>query len=444
MTLKTRIGPAAIAAALGLAGFAHAGAAQAAVPTCLDVIAAQSTPPTHVIYGAGGSAITPTLAAVAYALSQASPPLIVFYSDPGAQSGFEAFRDHKAGTSTAPFKYWITADALTAAAPPTCTAVDTVNGQAIDFGTTGGSLSLFGDTLPDGVAQFTGPAQGVNIVVPPGSTQTKISAEALFFVYGFGDASQYAGASDPVPWTNPLYIFQRKSTAFVQQFIRGTIKTLGGTAANFPATFVGTQTAVNASDKKDSNQGTVDSLIYAAGQGFAENGIGFTSGPTADKNRPSGVHTLAYQHVGQNAAYWPDSGPDAFDKINIRTGQYYLWDVNLFFAKVSGSNLNATIDDISNGDVKNFIGYFSGAIAPPADADVNRAIVTTGSIPLCAMRVQRASDFAGLSCYAPSVPCGCYFESIATKTDTCDTCDADVDCTKPGASKCHYGFCEAY
>ena len=439
MAWKTRIGPTAIALALGLAGFAHPGVALAV--TCADVITQNSL--THVIYGAGGSAITPTLAKVAYTLSQANPPIIVFYADPGAQTGFEQFRDSKAGTAASPFKYWITADAVTAAAPPTCTATDTIAGQAIDFGTTGGSLSLFGDTLPDGVGQFTGPAQGVNVIVPKDSTETSISAEALFFVYGFGDASQYGAATSPVPWTDPAYIIQRKSTSFVQQFIRGAIQTLGGTAASFPATFVGTQTAVHASDGKDSNQGTVDSVVYAATQGHAQNGIGFTSGPTADKNRAT-VHTLAYQHIGQTAGYWPDSTPDAFDKINIRTGQYYLWDVNLFFTKVSGSNVKPTIDQITNADVKNFVGYFSGALPPPADADVNRAIVETGSIPLCAMQVQRESDFSGLSCYAPAVPCGCYFESIATKADTCDACTSDDQCTKAGAPKCHFGFCEAY
>lgn len=442
MAFKTRIGPIAASSAVCLLASLHAGAAHAAVPTCQSVIDAGQLK--HVVFGAGGSAITPTLAKVAYVLSQANPPITVFYSDPGAQTGFENFRDGKAGTAAAPFKYWLNAADVTAAAPPTCTATDTIAGQAIDFGTTGGTLSLFGDTLPDGVGQFVGPAQGVNIIVPKDSTETSISAEALFFVYGFGtDQGQYEGATSKIPWVDPLYIIQRKSTSFVQQFIRGTVQTLGGTAANFPATFVGTQTAVHASDGKDSNQGTVDSVVYAASQGKAQAGIGFTSGPTADKNR-SVVHTLAYQHIGQTAGYWPDSTPDAFDKINIRTGQYYLWDVNLFFAKVTGSNAHATVDQITNPDVKTLIGYFTGDLTPPADADVNGAIVQTGSIPLCAMQVQRDGDFGALSCYAPATPCGCYFESIATKTTSCDACKADADCKKPGATACHYGFCEAY
>jgi hypothetical protein len=87
---------------------------------------------------------------------------------------------------------------------------------------------------------------------------------------------------------------------------------------------------------------------------------------------------------------------------------------------------------------------------------VTKAVIDTGSIPLCAMQVQRESDFTGLSCYAPAEPCGCFFESIATKTTTCEACAKDSECS--GATpKCHLyefhddqgalnnaGFCEAY
>ena len=94
---------------------------------------------------------------------------------------------------------------------------------------------------------------------------------------------------------------------------------------------------------KDDNQGTVDSLVWAASQSHAQDAIGFTSGPTADKNRAV-VHTLAYQHAGQTAAYWPDSTPESFDKLNIRNGQYFLWDTNQFFTKITGSNAKPKLE----------------------------------------------------------------------------------------------------
>ena len=442
MLLNTRIGPTAVAAALGLASLAGAGSAHAV--TCSAVITANNL--THVIYGSGGSAITATLAKVAYVLSKANPPIFVFYQDAGgAQVGYQSFKNGTGGTTARPFKYWLNAADVTGTAP-TCTADVPGTGQAVDFATTGGTLALFaGETLAADTGVFAGPTQGVNVIVPKDSTETAVSAEALYYVYGFADKlGQLTGATNVIPWTTKDYIFQRASTSFVQQFLRGAIQSLGGEATNFPADFgnASTPTLLHSASGKDDNQGTVDSLVWAASQNHAQDAIGFTSGPTADKNRAS-VHTLAYQHAGQTAAYWPDSTPEAFDKINIRNGHYFLWDTNQFFTKVTGSNVNPTLNQIVNPDVKAFIGYFSGQLPSPADADVTGAIITTGSIPLCAMQVARSSDFAGLSCSAPETPCGCYFESIATGSPTCDACDTDAQCSR-SAPKCHFGFCEAY
>lgn len=440
MAWKTKIRPAALSAALGLATLAGAGSAHAV--TCSTVVSTNSL--THVIYGAGGSAITPTLAKVAYLLSKANPPITVFYQDAtGAQGGYDSFKAGTGGKTAAPFKYWLTATDVTGTAP-TCTADDPLVGRALDFATTGGTLALFeGETQDADVGAFSGPAQGINVIVPKASSETSISAEALFYVYGFGNNSQYTGATSPVPWVTKEYIFQRSSTAFVQQFVRGAIRSLGGNAGSFPADFTATtKTTTCSSDGKDTNQGTVDCLVKAAGASHAQEAIGFTSGPTADKNVAT-IKTLAYQHKGQTTGYLPDSQPGVFDKANIRNGRYFLWDVNQFFTKITGSNVSPKLSQVSNADVKNFIGYFSGDLTPPADADVNRAIVETGSIPLCAMSVQRSSDFTGLSCYAPTDPCNCYFESIATGATSCDACNSDAQCGGD-SPKCHYGFCEAY
>ena len=443
MALNTRIGPTAVAAALGLAALAGAGSAQAI--TCSAVVDSLPAPlKDHVIYGSGGSAITPTLSKVAYVLSQSSTPIFVFYQDGGgAGAGYASFTQGTGGTTARPFRYWLTA-ADVASNTLTCTA-DVATGRAVDFATTGGTLALFDNlTLAADTGVFTGPTQGVNVIVPKDSTETSISTEALFFVYGFGDASQLGGATSVIPWTTKAHIFRRAPTAFVQQFLRGAIRTLGDKATNFPTDFPAATASL-----PDTNQGSVDNVVAAAGLGFAQETIGFTSGPTADKNRLN-VHTLAYQHTGQEYAYLPDSTPEAFDKINIRNGHYFLWDTNQFFTKVTGSNANPTLAQIVNPDVKAFIGYFSGELASPTvpaevgghDA-VTEAIIQTGSIPQCAMQVKRASDFTGLSCYAPSTPCGHFFDLIATKAATGDACTSNAQCS--GAEpKCHFNFCEAY
>ncbi|MET0793038.1 MAG: dickkopf-related protein [Polyangiaceae bacterium] len=435
MALNTRIGPTAIAAALGLAALASVGSAHAL--TCTEVIAGlPAATQAHVIYGSGGSAITPTLSRVAYVLSKQNPPVFVFYQDGGgAAAGYQSFTGSTGGTTARPFRYWIT-EADVTANNLTCTADVPATGRAVDFATTGGTLALFdGLTLADDVGVFTGPTQGVNIIVPWDASERSISAEALYYVYGFADnTTNFTGVSNPVKWASP-YVYRRSATAFVQQFLVGAIRTLGGNAGTFPAGF-----PVAAASSPDTNQGSVDNVIAAAAAGFTEQAIGFTSGPTADKNRGTGkVHTLAYKHTGQTEAYWPDSSVSAFDKINIRNGHYFLWDTNQFFTKITGSNANPTLSQIVKDDVKTFIGYFSGQVK---SLDVTKAIIDTGSIPQCAMQVQRSTDFTGLSCYAPTDPCGCYFESITSNSAACDSCTKDSECS--GSSTCHFGFCEAY
>ncbi len=437
MALNTRIGPTALAAALGLAALGSAGAAHADDTLCSDVKTSvlANSPNTHFIFGSGGSAITPTLAKVAYVLSQsADQPIFVFYQDGGgAAAGYGAFVGQSGGKSSNKFKYWKVATDVTGTTP-TCVADDANAGGPVDFATTGGSLALFGLTAAADVGTFRGPTQGINVIVPKAVTDpSSISTEALYFVYGFSN-DQYGDATSPVPWTDPAYIYKRDDSAFVQQFLRGAISTLGGNATNFVGFGAATLSSPN------TNQGSVDKVAAATAAGHAQAAIGFTSGPTADKNRAV-VNTLAYQHTGQDTGYWPDSSPDAFDKINIRNGHYFLWDTNLFFTKLSrGSNAHATLDQIANPDVQAFIGFFTGQTP---STDVTNAIITTGSIPQCAMQVTRASDFAGLSCYAPATPCGHYYESIATGTESGTACTKDADCGD-AEPKCHFNYCEAY
>jgi len=433
MALNTRIGPTAAAAALGLAALAGAGSAKAV--TCSSVVATlPEAVKTHVIYGSGGSAITPTLAKVAYVISQSTTPVFVFYQDgKGAGTGLATFKAGNGGITGNQFKYWLTAADTDSTAPPTCTADNPDAGRPVDFATTGGTSALFGVTLDADVGVFTGPTQGINIIVPYASTETSISTEALYYVYGFSDATKLGGAQSIIPWTNKDYIFKRGATAFVQQFLRGAISTLG---VNFPGDF-----GIAKPSSPDTNQGSIDNVIAAAAAGHTQEAIGFTSGPNAQRSYGAGkIHTLAYQHTGQDAAYWPDSTDGAKDKINIRNGHYFLWDTNQFFTKLTAPSANPTLAQIVNPDVATFIGLFTGQVQ---SFDVTKAIIDTGSIPQCAMQVTRSSDFTGLACAAPPTPCGHYFDQIATGAQTGTACEDDSKCGKD-EPKCHFKFCEAY
>src|SRR5450432_4467246 len=192
MAFKTRLGPitGGLAAAAALA--CVAGTARAADCDTLTL--------PHHVYGAGGSAITATLQALAPLLETLPNPddqISIFYSDTDACTGYQAFLDN---SETATFKYW---DPATPTTTSTCTAG--VTAHKLDFSTMANLPSLCGKALPAGVLDQQGPAQGLNILAPKGSQQNVISAEALALIYGAGHNT----ASTVEPWTNPLYVFTR-------------------------------------------------------------------------------------------------------------------------------------------------------------------------------------------------------------------------------------------
>ena len=60
------------------------------------------------------------------------------------------------------------------------------------------------------------------------------------------------------------------------------------------------------------------------------------------------------------------------------------------------------------------------------------------------MKVKRDQDGGFVHPYTPAAPCGCYWESKATKTATpvgCTACTGDPDCAAMG-KKCSNNFCE--
>jgi hypothetical protein len=163
--------------------------------------------------------------------------------------------------------------------------------------------------------------------------------------------------------------------------------------------------------------------------------LGYVSGPNAEKD--SGVRTLAYQHTGQLCGYLPDSREGAKDKANVRSGLYYLWAPNHFFARVDSSGQPA------DARVRQLFAFVTGADTTAIGGEFNDKLIAGSNVPQCAMRVRRDGDLGAISSWAPPVPCGCYFESKATGSTTCTVCTNDTQCS--GAiPKCRSGFCEAY
>jgi hypothetical protein len=147
---------------------------------------------------------------------------------------------------------------------------------------------------------------------------------------------------------------------------------------------------------------------------------------------------LPFQAAGQSCGWLPNSTPNTFDKINVRTGLYSLWSRVHFIAAVDGTGTP------TNANAKAFIGYFTGAVTPPTGIDVDALTAQAGATLDCAMEVQRTTDMGQLLSYAPAAPCGCFFEANATGVvpASCQACGGTNPACPASAPVCTKGYCE--
>lgn len=356
------------------------------------------------LIGAGGSASKPLLAKIAPALRQAKDPISLIYQSPGACFGITAYVDNTPLTGTA--SYW-DADGT----EQTCNFP--ILGVAPDFGMLGVKATECAgvEAVPAGIGEFTGPITSWSLIVPKSSSQTSISAAAVYFIYGFG-----AALGKVSPWTIDAELYSRNATSAALIAI--------AIAAGIPPTkFKGNDVG--------SNQAMIAAL---AGSVEPEAAIGFVSTEVADLNRDS-VRTLAFQAEGQSCGYWPDSTATGFDKANVRDGHYYLWSPYRFYTPVDGQG------KVQKPVTARFLGFFDGTVEPPPELPLLDTIIDNGNIPECAMQVWRDEEIGPLYSRQPEAPCGCYYEFRATGESSCGTCTKDAECGAD-SPKCRLGFCE--
>jgi hypothetical protein len=397
MSLRTRrifyVTQATVAA---LAAVASPGSAQAANPNC-------SSLPGTIIYGAGGSAQQPLLAQIGTQLAASASPVSIVYSDSGsACAGYNDLVTPTGITGTA--LYWDgSGNTLTCQLDP--------GGDPVTFAVMGNAPNLCGGVtgLASGFGQFLGPVQPIDFVVPSSSNEQSISTEAAYYIWGFGASDANHTVS---PWATVADIFTRSASSFVGLFV--------SLDTGVPAATVAAH-----GTSESTNSATVAALSALNGTAGAGAGIGFVSGEVADGNR-SAIKVLAYQHTGQTCGYWPDSTIDAFDKVNVRSGQYWLWSPVHFYAAINSSN------QIADASTAAFIGLFTGAVTAPSGVDVFAAEVGAYTVPSCAMQAWRDGDLAAPYSFEPAAPCSCKFdfaENNANKPATCTTCTQNSDCT---------------
>jgi hypothetical protein len=365
---------------------------------------------TNSVVVVGSTAIKPLLAEIAKVVTATSTdpsaPATVLYAGVGSCVGVDAVLN---GTLLVEdtLTYWDAGGTEQTCTPPS-------DGFNADIGVS----DVFANTctplpngLPSNVVDFTGPVQAMTFVVPLASTQDSISAEAAYYVYGFGNDS---GAA---PWTDETFIFQRNDQSGTQRMIAAAI----GVDASV---WRGTQTT-SSSDLRQQ--------VIAAGNVDPESTIGILTADDADTNRAT-LNVLAYQHYGQTCGTYPDRDPTSNEKQNVRDGNYLIWGPIHILATVD--NTRRPTNPIAN----DIVSYIVGTQSPPAGFDLITLEAEHHIVPQCAMRVTRAQELGPLNAYAPSEPCGCYYEKLANGSTDCTSCTADNDCG--AGSICSYHYCE--
>lgn len=353
---------------------------------------------------AGSSAINPLISKLAPALAAQTPAITIVYQSQGSCTGVNAILAGTKITGTATI--WDTAGAA-----GNCDL--SIAGDTVDVGLSDiFPLSCPGvTTVPADVGDFFGPMQVMTFVVPKASSQVSISAEAAYFVFGFGTAGQAS------PWIDENFLLRRNESSGTQQMIGRSI-------------------LVPANKWKGKDEGKSGTLLTdVANSTSPEATIGILATDVADANRDK-VKILAYQHYQQDCGYWPDSSPTAFDKMNVRDGHYPIWGPLHLISKVDNSK------NPVNANAATVIGYFTGKVATPSSVNLIDLEIAAHTVPGCAMSVGRDTEVGPLFSQQPSEPCGCYFDFKATGSTTCKTCTSDTDCASPNP-KCRHGYCEA-
>jgi hypothetical protein len=308
--------------------------------------------------------------------------------------------------------------------PPTCT---NSAGHKIDVANAALFISTCG-TLATPVVATTaqqGPIQAYSLVVPTGSSQTSITAEEAYFVFGFGNNDGF-GASTPLsPWNDETQMFIRTSTKSTLLTWIATLSVPGDPTRTFTAAkFKGVPLAQSAQVETD-----------VEGASPPEKGIGLLGAEVYDANR-SLVKQLAFQWFGQKHAYFPDSNNTTFDKRNLRDGHYAPWSPTYWLQQVDGTGAP------TNPDADFFIKLILGTATLDTVNPIND-VIAVGLVPACAMEVNRTIEAGPLSPFAPTPSCSCYYDAhVQNGSSTCATCSA-ANPTCPGTSVCRSNFCEA-
>lgn len=260
---------------------------------------------------------------------------------------------------------------------------------------------------PSTVTLTNGPVQAYVMAVPEASTQTAITFEEAYLVFGFGMAGMVE------PWSDEAAMFIRTITK----------STLLAWAANIAVP----------GDKWKGVRRDGSAMVVADLQGTPtpEKAIGILGAEVYDGLRAS-LDALAFRAKGQYAAYYPDSTSTSRDKKNVRDGHYTVWSPTIWMDTTTGGSP-------VKPDARYVIDLIAGKqVAPAPSFDMIGIIAAVGLVPDCAMGVTRSYEGGPLSRYTPAQSCACKYESVVDTT-SCATCSATSPCA---SGVCRDGYCE--
>jgi ABC-type phosphate transport system substrate-binding protein len=382
-----------------------------------------------IVYVTGSSAAKPFLQQIAQQL--ASDDVFIVYTSTGSCVGVDAVVNGtpmKTGASPAP------------AATATYWANSSSTGKDCDLPAAGvtadlGISDVFAQTCPgfeltdldaQNIRDAHGPIQTMTFAVPANSPYSEISAQAAYFVFGFGaDGGVLDPTGDHPIWNDEKYVFQRSATSGTQSMLASAI----GVPSN----------RWRGKAHKTSDDVAADLESAGTDEASAASAIGIIAADYIDtKNLRAQLKVLAFQDTRGPCAVYPDSTANAHDKQNVRDGHYPVWGPLHLLYKVdqSGNPLN----DSNREAVTNIVGYLSGTKALPNGVQLLDVYAQSGLVPECAMRVTRASDGGDIKPRVPSNPCACLFEAKATGETSCTPCTVQGDCAS--GETCSQGYCE--
>ncbi len=418
MTRMTRFAVTFIVTAGGLlAGGAARAQDAGTTPTCASL--------PNPVYLDGSSAFEPTVGQIAARLATSTTPMTVVYLKPGSCAGVNNIATKADMTGTATY-YTLTGTTLNKLS---CTLP--ASGQKADIGVSDvfyGSCAAENTapaTQPSDLKDFPGPVQAMEFVVPKANTTTQyLTAAEAQDIYGCGSV---AGVST---FTQANGIFCRDQNSGTQIIISDNI----GLQPSIPAPPICVS---------ESGSGAVATAV--SGYTTPNAAIGFLGSDVYDTNR-STLNALAFQAAGQTKAYYADSTSSAVDRQNVRDGHYSMWGYEHMFAYVDSTGKP------TSANAARLINIILGTTTDAAVGDYVAIEGKAGTIPICAMGVQKLNDSPGYLSAAPTAPtCTCAFVKAASGTApaSCVACGGGSDggadaaaggCT--GGKTCQHGFCE--